>query len=258
MAPRTVLIVVFDGVQSLDVTGPLEVFTGANDHLAARGRARPTRSPSPGPAGAGPHLQRADPGPRHRPADRAGAAHAGGAGRRGISGGQPGADRLAAAARAGGPADHLGLHRRVPAGPRRPAGRQARDHALGLRRCPGAAVSRGAPSTRSRSTSGTAPSSPRPGSPRASTWPWPWSRRTSAGRPRWTWPGTWSCSCAARAARPSSARSCGPSWPGAGRCARSSSGSASARPPTCRCPAWPPGPTCPPGSSPAASPPRPA
>ncbi len=52
MAPRTVLIVVFDGVQSLDVTGPLEVFTGANDHLAARAApARPTRSPSPGPAG---------------------------------------------------------------------------------------------------------------------------------------------------------------------------------------------------------------
>jgi transcriptional regulator GlxA family with amidase domain len=38
---RTVLIVLFDGVQSLDVTGPLEVFTGANrwqsgrDHNAA-------------------------------------------------------------------------------------------------------------------------------------------------------------------------------------------------------------------------------
>ena len=30
---RTVLIVLFDGVQSLDVTGPLEVFAGARDHL---------------------------------------------------------------------------------------------------------------------------------------------------------------------------------------------------------------------------------
>jgi transcriptional regulator GlxA family with amidase domain len=37
MAPRTVLILVFDGVQSLDVTGPLEVFDGANRVLAARG-----------------------------------------------------------------------------------------------------------------------------------------------------------------------------------------------------------------------------
>jgi transcriptional regulator GlxA family with amidase domain len=36
MAPRTVLIVVFDGVQSLDVTGPLEVFAGANAYLADR------------------------------------------------------------------------------------------------------------------------------------------------------------------------------------------------------------------------------
>ncbi|MDX6419986.1 MAG: hypothetical protein QOG28_4606 [Trebonia sp.] len=32
---RTVLIVLFDGVQSLDVTGPLEVFAGARDHLGS-------------------------------------------------------------------------------------------------------------------------------------------------------------------------------------------------------------------------------
>jgi transcriptional regulator GlxA family with amidase domain len=35
--PRAVLIVVFDGVQSLDVTGPLEVFAGANSYLAGHG-----------------------------------------------------------------------------------------------------------------------------------------------------------------------------------------------------------------------------
>ncbi|NEA02196.1 GlxA family transcriptional regulator, partial [Streptomyces sp. SID10116] len=29
MTQRTVLVVLFDGVQSLDVTGPVEVFTGA-------------------------------------------------------------------------------------------------------------------------------------------------------------------------------------------------------------------------------------
>ncbi|SBT88170.1 DJ-1/PfpI family protein [Streptomyces sp. DI166] len=29
MAQRTVLLILFDGVQSLDVTGPLEVFAGA-------------------------------------------------------------------------------------------------------------------------------------------------------------------------------------------------------------------------------------
>jgi transcriptional regulator GlxA family with amidase domain len=33
---RTVLIVLFDGVQSLDVTGPLEVFAGANLLLSRR------------------------------------------------------------------------------------------------------------------------------------------------------------------------------------------------------------------------------
>jgi transcriptional regulator GlxA family with amidase domain len=41
MASRTVLIVVFDGVQSLDVTGPLEVFAGANSYLADRGERGP-------------------------------------------------------------------------------------------------------------------------------------------------------------------------------------------------------------------------
>ncbi|MGH3249834.1 MAG: DJ-1/PfpI family protein, partial [Trebonia sp.] len=33
---RTVLIVLFDGVQSLDVTGPLEVFAAARDHRGER------------------------------------------------------------------------------------------------------------------------------------------------------------------------------------------------------------------------------
>ena len=41
MAPHTVLILVFDGVQSLDVTGPLEVFAGANRYLVGRGRDGP-------------------------------------------------------------------------------------------------------------------------------------------------------------------------------------------------------------------------
>jgi transcriptional regulator GlxA family with amidase domain len=41
MVPHSVLIVVFDDVQSLDVTGPLEVFSGANRYLAARGAEAP-------------------------------------------------------------------------------------------------------------------------------------------------------------------------------------------------------------------------
>ena len=36
---RTVLMVLFDEVQSLDVTGPLEVFTGANTWQVSRGDA---------------------------------------------------------------------------------------------------------------------------------------------------------------------------------------------------------------------------
>jgi transcriptional regulator GlxA family with amidase domain len=44
MAQRTVLVVLFDGVQSLDVTGPLEVFAGAEKHTPGTYRIR-TASP---------------------------------------------------------------------------------------------------------------------------------------------------------------------------------------------------------------------
>ena len=40
MAQRTVLVVLFEGVQSLDVTGPLEVFTGAEQHTPGTYRIR--------------------------------------------------------------------------------------------------------------------------------------------------------------------------------------------------------------------------
>lgn len=40
MAQRTVLVVLFDGVQSLDVTGPLEVFSGADKHMPGSYRIR--------------------------------------------------------------------------------------------------------------------------------------------------------------------------------------------------------------------------
>ena len=51
MRPRTVLIIVFDGVQSLDVTGPLEVFSGANSHLAGHGSGPAYRIVVAGPGG---------------------------------------------------------------------------------------------------------------------------------------------------------------------------------------------------------------
>ncbi|WUC33578.1 hypothetical protein OG956_04830 [Streptomyces sp. NBC_00557] len=40
MPQRTLLLVLFDGVQSLDVTGPLEVFTGAEKHTPGSYRIR--------------------------------------------------------------------------------------------------------------------------------------------------------------------------------------------------------------------------
>jgi transcriptional regulator GlxA family with amidase domain len=48
MPPHSVLIVVFDGVQSLDVTGPLEVFDGANRYLGADGPAYQITIAGPG------------------------------------------------------------------------------------------------------------------------------------------------------------------------------------------------------------------
>ena len=40
-SPREVVIVAYAGVQSLDVAGPLEVFSGAAQLVAASGRADP-------------------------------------------------------------------------------------------------------------------------------------------------------------------------------------------------------------------------
>lgn len=48
MAQRTVLVLLFDAVQSLDVTGPLEVFAGAEQHTPGTYRIR-TASPDGAP-----------------------------------------------------------------------------------------------------------------------------------------------------------------------------------------------------------------
>ena len=59
-------------------------------------------------------------------------------------------------------------------------------------------------STRIRSTAGTARSGHRRASPPVSISRWRWSRPTTAARSPRLWPAGWSCSCIARAARPSS------------------------------------------------------
>ena len=61
--PRTVLIVLFDGVQSLDVTGPLEVFANAGTRGKRATRSRPRAS-----AAARSARRAADHHPRRRPA----------------------------------------------------------------------------------------------------------------------------------------------------------------------------------------------
>ena len=82
-----------------------------------------------------------------------------------------------------GAALRLGLHRRLRAGGRGASGRQAGGDALGELRSAGRRVSPRSRSTPIRSTSSTARCGPRPASPPASTWRWPWSRPTSARPP---------------------------------------------------------------------------
>ena len=61
-AARDVVILVYPGVQSLDVTGPLEVFAGANQLLAAEARGTPEARGTDD--SSGPAHRRADPGYR--------------------------------------------------------------------------------------------------------------------------------------------------------------------------------------------------
>ena len=214
---RTVLMVLFDQVQSLDVTGPLEVFTGANAWQASRGDDPPTTSAPPASAAArcgrpaacaslpDGDLRDAAAGPLPGPADRARG--------RGIPAGRPGAGRLAAGARRPGRAPGLGVHRRLPARRGRPARRAPGDDPLGLLRRAGRQVPGGQRRAGPDLRQGRARRHLGRASPPGSTSRWPWSRTTSAGRRPSTSPGTWWCSCAARATRPSSA----PSSPAAGQ-----------------------------------------
>ena len=82
MEQRTVLVVLFDDVQSLDVTGPVEVFAGADAASATPGAATasappPWTAPPSAPPAASPSYP--DSAPRRRP----GAAHPAGPGRHG-------------------------------------------------------------------------------------------------------------------------------------------------------------------------------
>ena len=265
-------MVLFDQVQSLDVTGPLEVFTGANT-WRARARRRPClRHPHREPrrrdgadlerpahhAGRGPaRVRRFPPARRSSPGGPGRAGPADRARGRGIPAGRPGARRVAAARTdAARESPGLGVHGCLPARRGRAARRAAGHDPLGLLRRAGRADTRRSASRRTRSSSGTGTSPPRRGSPPGSTSRWPWWKTISAGTRRSRSPGTWWCSCAARATRPSSA----PSWPGSwrtgSRCVTCSGGSPITRPRTCPWTRWPARPASPRGSSPAPSRPR--
>ena len=169
-SPRQVVIVVYPGVQSLDVTGPLEVFSGASRLLAGRGdrsRGAATRFGSSAATGRSlstssgmtltPHcaLGQAPSGDRH--ADRGGRGRLRGGRRR------QRADRVD---RRGGPrrqAHRIGVHGRLSARSRRPARRSPGDHPLGGGRAARAPASPACMSTPSRSSCATGGSGPRPG-----------------------------------------------------------------------------------------------
>ena len=135
-APRHVVMLLYPGVQSLDVTGPLEVFAGAQ--RADRGggsRERGyevrmlSRDGAPLRTSSGltitPHA-----GLREAPQPIDTLIVAGGPGSR-RGGGRSRARRLDRRASTRGQTHGLRLHRRVPARPRRPARRAPREHALG-------------------------------------------------------------------------------------------------------------------------------
>ncbi len=131
---RRVVIVVFEGLQSLDLTGPLEVFDGAGRHPAARvhgGYAITVAAAGPGPLRTSSGLTiTPDTTARGGPwADR----HARGRRRRrGLHRHRAArARRRGPAPRPVGPPRHLGVQRRVPARRSRPARRAAGHHPLG-------------------------------------------------------------------------------------------------------------------------------
>ncbi len=232
---RDVLVVLFDGVQSLDVTGPVEVFAGAA-HCAEGGVSpyrlrtasvggQPVRTSSGLTLVPDTALGRGHPGPAH-PAGARRVRHAAPA---------TGAPAVAAGARAARRAAGVGVHGR-PAARRRGAAQRAAGHdPLGVlrparadppghRRGPGPHLRAGRPHRHlGRGDGGHRPR------------PWRWSRRTSAGRSRSRWPAIWWCSCGGPATRRSSASSWRRRPRGGSRCGRCSSGSASTPRRTCPC-----------------------
>ena len=194
VATRPVVVVVFPGVQSLDVTGPVEVLRHGQP-LPRRWRSRPPLATTSGWWPRAPDRCRRRAGCRWR--STVGCPRSGARSTRWWW--------RAATVRSAASATPSGRRRR-----RRLAGRSRRvtsvctgafvlaaagpprrapgDHPLGaVRRCWPRRYPAGDASTPSRSSSATA-RSPRPASPPASTWRWRSSRRTSAGG--------WRCSVA--------------------------------------------------------------
>ena len=175
---RRVVIVAFDGIQTLDVVGPPR----CSSRLACW-PTTPTRSSSRAPRTTVTGHQRPETPDRlhlqehprpDRHADR-------GRWRRHGDGAQRSrADRVDQVTGQALPPGDLRVQRRLPPCPGRAARRPPGHHPLGRVRPAPAPSPRGRGRPRLRSSSATAMSGPRPASPRAWIWRWPWSRRTWA------------------------------------------------------------------------------
>ena len=196
MPTRTVVIVAYPGMQSLDAVGPFEVFAGANRVAGGTGPTGATRCAWSRSTGPGPLGQRDGPGhgaaARRRTRGSTPWCCRGGPGPRGPGGRRP--DGVDHRGRPPVPAGGHGVHRARSSPPRPASSTAGGSPPTGPAPSSWPASTRPSTSMPTPSTSGTGSTGPAPGSRPASTWPWPWWRRTWAARWPRRWPAGWSCS----------------------------------------------------------------
>ncbi|MFD2357373.1 DJ-1/PfpI family protein [Nonomuraea ferruginea] len=201
---RRIVLVVYEGFQLLDLAGPADVFAAA-DLVTRGGYQVEVTAPMAGPVAAQHGVEvavrtplREVGGPIDTLVVAGGHDHDDARPRPGDAGG----DRQAVA---GGPPHRVRVQRRVPAGGGGAARRPSGPPPTGWSPTSSARGTPGSRSSRTRSTSATATSGPRPGSAPAWTWRSRWWPTTTVTSWPGGWPAGWSSTCTGPAGRASSA-----------------------------------------------------